>query len=102
MDLKIPKIKRSFKKEKLHIHPITSWKIVLCVAALLILASFAFSFNLFMQVNKELVVPAEEIKGQIKIVRKESIEKTLEYFSEREKKSAEILDSPSPVVDPSL
>ena len=55
-----------------------------------------------MQIDKDLVVPTGEIKGQITIVKKESIEKVLEYFSEREKKSNQILNSPSPVVDPSL
>ena len=33
---------------------------------------------------------------------KERIDKALDYFAEREKKSAEISNSPSPIVDPSL
>ncbi len=101
MNLKIFKIKKSFKKGGAHLRPGTSWKIVLCVAVVLILLSFAFSYNLFMQIDKEFVVTPDGSNTQIKIVKKERITKTLDYFSAREQKSTEILNSPSPVVDPS-
>ena len=44
----------------------------------------------------------KEVGGNIKIVRKEDIGKVLNYFSEREKKSTEIMNSLSPIADPSL
>jgi hypothetical protein len=96
------KVEKKFKKEKFNINPNTIWKIILCLALVLIFASFVFGFNLFEQINKGFSTPAEETKGQIKIVQKKRIEKVLEYFTEREKKSIEILNTPAPFVDPSL
>lgn len=101
MNLKIFKIKKSFKKGGAHIRPSTSWKIVLGVAFVLVLVSFVFGFNLFLQINKEFVATSDNSNTQIKIVKKERITKTLDYFSAREQKSNEILNSPSPIVDPS-
>jgi len=102
MKTKIFKIKRKFRKGGLRVNPDTSWEIIVCVAFVIIIASFIFSFNLFGRVNKEFAAPTGDNSGQIDIVKKERIEKALEYFSEREKKSAEILNSPAPIVDPSL
>lgn len=102
MDLKIFKIKKSFKKGGLGLRPNTGWKIILYVAFVIILGSFVFGFNLFMQTNKEFVASVANTGEQIKIVKKERIQKVLEYFSLREKKSVEILNSPLPIVDPSL
>ena len=40
--------------------------------------------------------------GQTSMVNENRILKALDYFSAREEKSNEILNSPAPVVDPSL
>lgn len=102
MNLKIFKIKKSFKKGGTFIEPSTSWKIVLCVTLVLIFASFVFGYNLFLKIDKGFVSPPSNLNTQIKIVKKERILEVLKYFIEREKKSAEILSSPAPIADPSL
>ena len=102
MKIEILKIKKSFKKGGFHTNPNISWEFILCMALIVVLASFIFGFYLFKQINEEFVVPITNTDGQIEMVKKERIEKVLDYFSEREKKSTEILNSPAPIVDPSL
>ena len=102
MDLKILKIKKTYKKKRPIICPSTGWKIILFFSFFLILLSCYFGFVLFKQIDKDFVVSVEEVEGQIKIVKKEKIQKTLEIFSERENKSAEIIVLPAPITDPSI
>lgn len=107
MKTEIFKIKKSLKKGVFHVNPNIGWGLTLSLAFILILLFFIFGFYLFTQTDKELTLLSTQIaettpKGQIKIVTKEQIEKVLEYFSAREKKSTQILNSYSPVVDPSL
>ena len=102
MEIKFLKRKKSFKKGSSEINPGFYWKLILGATILIILASFVFSFYLFMRIDKDPILPAGSAEEQVKIIKKEEIEKVLEYFSEREKKSADILNSPSPVIDPSL
>lgn len=105
MQLKFFKInikKNNIKKENFQPNPNLYWKIILYTIFLLILISFAFGFYFFTRTNKEMISLDENIKKQSEIVQKDRIEKVLEYFSERENKSAIILNSASPVVDPSL
>lgn len=80
------------------------WGLIVCVLlATAIIASF-FGYYLFQKLNKEpaLLAPAGGASSQIETVKKERIDKVLEYFSERKNKSSQILNSPAPVVDPSL
>ena len=102
MKIKIFKNKKSFKKGGFHTNPDNWWEIVLVIALIVVLALFVLGFYLFRKTNKELTVPEPENNEQIETVTRERIEKALEYFSEREKKSTEILNSPSPIIDPSL
>lgn len=96
------KIKKKLKKENFQLKSNFYWKIVLCIMFLMILGSFIFGFFLSMKTNREAVLLNEDISRQTDMARKERIEKVLEYFSEREKKSADILNPSSSIVDPSL
>ncbi|MFA5778058.1 MAG: hypothetical protein WC870_01015 [Candidatus Paceibacterota bacterium] len=102
MKIKIFKNKKSFKKGGVHTSPNTIWGFVLCAAFGLTLMFFIFGAYLFIQTKQEFVLPATNENGQAPKVNKERILKVLNYFFEREKKSVEILNSPSPIVDPSL
>lgn len=102
MDIKIFKNKKSFKKGGFHSNPNISWEFVLWGSLTLVLASFVFGFYLFAQTNKEFILPATDAGRQIPTINKDRILKVLNYFSEREKKSVEILNSSTLVVDPSL
>jgi len=96
------KIKKKFGKENFKPSPNFYWKIILWVMFLMILASFAFGLYLFMKINKETASLETNIGGQGDIIREERIDKVLEYFSEREKESIKVLNSVSPIIDPSL
>jgi len=103
MKIEILKMKKSFKKGGFHTNPNIGWEFILCIAFVIILASFIFGFYLFKKTNEEFIIPITDTNGgQVEMVKKERIKNVLEYFSEREKKSIEILNSPSPIVDPSL
>ncbi len=102
MQIKFFKIKKSFRKENFKINPDTYWKFILSMAFAIMILSFVFGFYLFRQINKKSILPMGSISGQIEIIKKERIDKVLEYFSKRKKKSIEILNSPSPIIDPSL
>jgi len=100
MQIKFSKPKNDFKKKGAP-NPDMYWKLIVCVTSLILFSSFVFGYYSFQEVNKEEnITPSTDIEQQKK--RTERLEKVLEYFGEREKKSEELLNSPSPVVDPSL
>lgn len=102
MKINLFKKENSFKRKNFQFNPNFYWKIVVGFALLMIIFSFFFGSNLFNQINQEPILAATNNSGQVPMVDQNRIEKVLNYFSEREKKSTEILNSPAPVVDPSL
>lgn len=94
--------KNSFIKKDFIFRPGFYWRIILLCAFIIISLSFLFSYYLFIQVSQESVLLSTNNSGELQLVNKDNLEKTLNYFSEKEKKSEEILNSPVPVVDPSL
>jgi len=101
MEIKIFKTKKSFKKGGLHINPDIYWGLTLAIAFILALIFVIFGFYLFAKINKELTM-IEPNNVEVETINKSKIDETLEYFSSREKKSSGIINSPSPVIDPSL
>lgn len=102
MKIKFFKIKKDYKKENFKINFNFYWKIVVILFFLSVVASFAFAYNLFMEVNKEDSSMIEKNSVKIGDKEKEKIKDILEYFAEREKKSIEILNSKTSIIDPSL
>ena len=100
MKLKFFKREKKFKKGGFHTNPDISWEAVLYLAFALAALSFVFGFLLLKEVGKESGNGELNGRGQTKVIEKERIDKALDYFAEREKKSAEILNSPSPIIDP--
>lgn len=101
MNLDFLKKKKKFKKGGIGVKPDLYWKYILFMTFFLILVSCAFGLYLFLKINSESAIFVTDTQGQ-DTIKKERINKVLEYFSEREKKSTEILNSPSPIIDPSL
>ena len=64
--------------------------------------SALFGWYIFSQVNKDPDTLTNITLGQVGTVNKNRIDKDLEYFSQRSINSQDILNSPSPVVDPSF
>ena len=102
MKIEFFKKRRNFKKGGISSGPDFFWNILLLIALLIILTSFVLGFILFRQVNKEPILSLEDINEKSQTLDKEKLEKVLEYFSDRKNKSTDILNSPSPIVDPSL
>jgi uncharacterized membrane protein SpoIIM required for sporulation len=102
MKIKFFKIKKDYKKENYKINPNIYWKVTLIVLFFLMVGSFIFSYNLFVKTNKDEEINTENNSDKIGNKEEEKIKDALEYFSEREKKSAEILNSSSTIVDPSI
>jgi len=91
------KKEKNFKKEEesLWLNVNLYWKLAVIFMFLGAFCSFFFGYYLFTQINKEPVMSSSNPINQIKTVKKEAINKELQYFSEREKKSAGIINSPS-------
>jgi hypothetical protein len=102
MKIKIPKIKKSYKKENFKINPNIYWKVVVILFLVTLIVIFFFAYDLFSKINKENNDMLNNNSTKIEKEKKEKINKVLDYFYEREKKSNDILNSPSAVVDPSL
>ena len=102
MKIKFFKIKKNFKKGNFQINPNFFWKIILSLALIIAVSSFVFGFYVFMNLNSEINPETDTTSAQAGTIKKDRLEKILKYFSDKEKKSAEILNSPSPIIDPSL
>lgn len=102
MKINLLKKENSLKKKDFTLYPSFYWKIILFCAFVMILSSLFFSYYFFIQISQEFILPIANNGGELPLVNKDSLKKALNYFSEREKKSIEILNSSVPVVDPSL
>jgi hypothetical protein len=101
MQIKFLQKKTNFKKTNFYFNSNFYWGLIVCMVFIISLFSALFGYYLFMQVNKEPTVLIQGLDPS-QTVKKERLQKASEYFSVREKKSAEILNSSAPVVDPSL
>jgi hypothetical protein len=101
LKLKIFKHKKTFKKDDSNIDPNVYWKII--VFTFFILSGLAFAFGLYFlnKLEKEFLVD-QNSSSSLETDNQERMQGVLEYFSERENKSKTIINSPSPVIDPSL
>ena len=102
MKIKFFKIKKDYRKENFEINSDVYWKILVIFFTLTIFTSFIFAYNIFIQTNKDDVPVFENNNDKIGNKEKENMKDVLEYFSNREKKSEEIMNSSVSVVDPSL
>jgi len=102
MKIEFFKKQNNFKKKDFALNPNLYWMSAVFGTFILILAAAFFGYYLFAQINQEFVLPATNDSGQVPTVDKNRVEKVLNYFSNREEKSKEIIANPAPVVDPSL
>ena len=100
MQFKIFKFKKSFKENNLSIKSDFYWKIFLFLATFLILISFIFGYYFFTKIEQEFIPPKGDTGLKIETVKKERIKNTLDYFSQKTKKTNEILNSSSSILDP--
>ena len=102
--IKFLKKEKHFKKEKestwLNIH--FYWKLSVCFMLTATFLSLLLGYYFFTGIRKETEVETGSAVGSVETIKKDRIDKALQYFSERESRSNEILNSPSPIIDPSL
>jgi hypothetical protein len=91
----------TFKKKNYDIDADFYWKIILYVTFFLILLGALFGFYIYFQINKDQVLTQNDSSLKAGTVDKSRIDKVLKYFSERANTSRDIINSPSPIVDPS-
>ena len=96
------KKEKSFKKKKLQFNPRLCWMFLVCGVCVVSIFSLFFGYYLFMQIEKEPSMSSNGNVTSTRMVKKERIDKVLEYFKGREEKSNQIIKSPSPIIDPSI
>lgn len=101
MKINFFKTKKNFKKKDFKLNPNFYWKIIVCMVFLLTLSSFVFGYYIFRQIREESDYLNDNLNKK-QLIDKEKLDQVLENFSLREQKSIEIINSPTPVVDPSL
>ncbi len=101
MEIKLFKKENKFEKKDSKIKPDFYWKYILYATFALVILFCFFGFYLFIKINKISVSSVSNVDQQ-GTIKKDRINRALEYFGERERKSLEIINSPSPIADPSL
>ena len=101
MQIKFFKKEKKFRKESSGFSPSLCWELAVGIMLVTSLFFIFFGYRLFTRVNQEPVLPVNNI-NELETVKKERIEKILEYFSLRKQKSNQILNSPTSIIDPSL
>ena len=102
MKITLFKKQNNFKKKDFQFNPDFFWKIAVAVVFISVFLSAFFGYRLFTLINQESILPTVNENEVLRAINQDRISKALNYFSEREKKSERILNSPPPVVDPSL
>ena len=104
MEIKLFKKERKFAKKEQESRLSISfyWKTAVCFMLAVAVFSVFFGYYFFQQINKEAVVDEGDVISQVGTVKKERIDKSLLYFSIRKERSNQILNSPAPVIDPSI
>jgi len=102
MKIELFKLKKSYRKKDYKVNPDICWAAILVISVVMIAISVLYGFSLFFEINKDFTSYSITTNDQAEKSRKTRLENALQYFAEREKKSESIINSPSPVVDPSL
>jgi hypothetical protein len=102
MKIKLFKKENNFKKKDFAFNPILYWKIAVFSIFAVILLSALFGYRLSNSINQDSAASTVNVGGHVPRLSLDRLRKVLDYFSEREKNSAQILNSPAPISDPSL
>lgn len=94
-------LKKNFRKKDYEVNPRKIWTGVLLLSAVIVFFSILYGWSSFNEISKAFNPQGLPKIDQAEKERKMRLEKILKDFSEREQKSQIIIDSPSPVVDPS-
>lgn len=102
MDLKFLKFEKKFKKKEHQPDPDFYWRVIFGVTTVLFLSGIVFGGFLLKKVNQQDFSLSLEYSGEGKKISENRIDKVLQYFTDRENKSKDILVLPAPRRDPSI
>ena len=104
MKINFPKFKKEKKltKDNTNVNVNFYWKLLLYAFLLFLVSSVAFGFYVFSNTNKEPVLSDTIISKQNDKVKQSRVDNVFNYFTEKTKKTDDILNSTVSVVDPSL
>jgi hypothetical protein len=98
---KIFRKRKKIRGKVLQLNPDVYWLAVLYGMFVIFIASCFFGYYLFLKSSEESKsLPNKSLLAEK--IKKERLEKTLYYFKIREEKSSQIINSPAPIVDPSI
>lgn len=102
MKLEFPKRKKVFKKGGSVGNPNIYWNLILLFVFVFFVFHVVAGYLLFRGVNAKTSLPANDSATDAALPPRERIENALQYFREKENKSNQTINSPSPIIDPSL
>ncbi len=102
MKIKFFKKENNFKKKDFELNPNLYWSFSLIFLLIIIILSFILGYFLLKKVDKDLAPSNESAVTQTPLIDHSRIDTVLFFFSEREKRSNQILQTPTPILDPSL
>ncbi len=106
MQIKFLKFKREehYKKKKedvqstMHLY----WEVAVCFMGVVTLLALLLGYFLFMSINQEPAAQSANSNSSHDTIKKDRLDKVLQYFSTKAQNSIQILNSPAPVTDPSV
>jgi len=101
MDINISKSKKKFRKGGRHFSADFYWQVIFFTGLTVVLISIVWGGYLFMEMNKKFDISPEDVVSKSKPISKARLDQALKYFKSREQKMEEVLNAPSPVIDPS-
>ncbi len=102
MKIQFPKRKKILKKKNENIQPDLYWRIILNAAFVFAVVFVVFAYFSFMRVVKSPIMSGEEANLNNPTISRQRINSATKYFEDRRERSDYIINSPSPVVDPTL
>lgn len=99
MEINISKSKKKYRKGGMRFTADFYWNILFFIGLTISLCGFVLGFWLFIQMNKEFDISADDI-AKTQPISKARLDRALEYFYSRETKAEEILQAPVVIIDP--
>ena len=102
MNLEFFKKEKTFKKRNTDLNPNLYWRIIIGITFVIVIMITLYGYFLFTTTSEDFILSNQNNTKQTPVFKDGLMEKVLNYFTERENKTNKILNSPSPLVDPSL
>ena len=99
--MNIFKFEKKYKKKEHILNPRILWIMSLMVSFLIIIFSIMYGVIMLIDINKDFNPEGLQLMNETEKNREIRLEKAIEYFSNKKETTIRIINSNSPVVDPS-